>query len=321
MTLEAPANAINITSCRAPATDAWVICLCARISGQACPDGPSNVELASNSAYAGPDKDARALSERRNPSQPSSATRASPGPIRGSLRRRSARREDRCARCVGWAGADSSPAAARRAAAPGAATAVLGARCRGRCSARRGRRRRDASAGASLLVAGCLVVLACAAIALGWRFGENGRVGARRRDRAPHERAQTRAVGARDRSGGDRSAPVDGGRVQRRGHRRAHRADRALLGAAGRTHRHGLRVLRAPAPRGAAARRRQGGDPRCDPAEARAADAGGARDRRDPRRGGPPPRARLVLVDPGHGGDDRAEPPGEVGRDAATRAA
>ena len=30
-------------------------------------------------------------------------------------------------------------------------------------------------AGASLLVAGCLVVLACAAIALGWRFGENGR--------------------------------------------------------------------------------------------------------------------------------------------------
>jgi methanogenic corrinoid protein MtbC1 len=32
------------------------------------------------------------------------------------------------------------------------------------------------AAGASLLVAGCLVVLACAAIALGWRFGENGRV-------------------------------------------------------------------------------------------------------------------------------------------------
>ncbi|MGO9763670.1 MAG: HD-GYP domain-containing protein [Solirubrobacteraceae bacterium] len=31
-------------------------------------------------------------------------------------------------------------------------------------------------AGASLAVAGCLVVLACAAIALGWRFGERGRV-------------------------------------------------------------------------------------------------------------------------------------------------
>src|SRR6202453_2410835 len=31
-------------------------------------------------------------------------------------------------------------------------------------------------AGASLLVSGCLVVLGCAAIALGWRFGENSRV-------------------------------------------------------------------------------------------------------------------------------------------------
>jgi methanogenic corrinoid protein MtbC1 len=31
-------------------------------------------------------------------------------------------------------------------------------------------------AGASLFIAGCLVALACAAIALGWHFGENGRV-------------------------------------------------------------------------------------------------------------------------------------------------
>ena len=31
-------------------------------------------------------------------------------------------------------------------------------------------------------------------------------------------------------------------------------------------------------------------------------------------------RARLVLLDPRHGRDDRAEPPGEVGRHAAIRA-
>ena len=44
------------------------------------------------------------------------------------------------------------------------------------------------------------------------------------------------------------------------------------------------------------------------------ADARGAGDRRDPRRGGPPARPRLLLLDPRHGRDDRAEPPGEVGR-------
>ena len=137
---------------------------------------------------------------------------------------------------------------------------------------------------------------------------------ARTRDRQPHERAETRSLGARDRAGRDRPAPLDGRRVPGRGHGLAHRADRALLGAARRAHRHGREVLRAPETRRAAARRRQGRDPRRDPAQARAADPRGARDRRDPRRGGPQARARLVLVDPRHGGDDRAEPPGEVGR-------
>ena len=101
-------------------------------------------------------------------------------------------------------------------------------------------------AGASALVVGCLVVLACAATALGWQLGERDRVALE--DEIEHRTTEleTRALRARDRPGRDRSAPVDGGRVPRRGHRRAHRADRALLGAAGRTHRHGRRVLRAP---------------------------------------------------------------------------
>ena len=71
---------------------------------------------------------------------------------------------------------------------------------------------------------------------------------------------------------------------------------------------------RAAQARRAAARRRQGCDPRRDPAEARTAHARGARDRRDARRGGPPPRARLILVDPRPRGDDCSQPPGEVGR-------
>ena len=75
-----------------------------------------------------------------------------------------------------------------------------------------------------------------------------------------------------------------------------------------------VRLLRAPRPRRAAARRRQGRDPRRDPAEAGPAHRRGARDRRDARRGGPPARARLLLLDPRHGRHDRAEPPGEVGR-------
>ncbi len=176
-------------------------------------------------------------------------------------------------------------------------------------------------AGASLLVAVCLVVLGCAAASPRLAHRRERPCGARGGDRQPHLGAQTRALRARDRPGGDRAAAVDGGRVPRRGHRRAHRADRALLGAAGRAHRHGRGVLRAAQARRAAARRRQGGDPRRDPAQARPAHAGGARDRRDPRRGGPPAGARLVLLDPRHGGDDRAQPPGEVGRHAATRAA
>ncbi len=40
----------------------------------------------------------------------------------------------------------------------------------------------------------------------------------------------------------------------------------------------------------------------------------GARDRRDARRGGPPPAARLLLLDPRHGRDDRAVPPRALGR-------
>ncbi len=67
-------------------------------------------------------------------------------------------------------------------------------------------------------------------------------------------------------------------------------------------------------PRRAAARRRQGRDPRRDSLEARLAHRRGARDRRDPRRGGPPPAARLLLLDPRHGRDDRAQPPRALGR-------
>ena len=66
---------------------------------------------------------------------------------------------------------------------------------------------------------------------------------------------------------------------------------------------------------GAAARRGQGRDSRRDPAQAGQADYGGARDRGDPRRGGPPAAARLLLLDPRPGGDDRAQPPREVGRE------
>ena len=73
-------------------------------------------------------------------------------------------------------------------------------------------------------------------------------------------------------------------------------------------------VLPAHRPRRTAARRRQGRDPRRDPAEARLAHARGASDRRDPRRGGPPPAARLLLLDPRHGRDDRPLPPRALGR-------
>ena len=171
-----------------------------------------------------------------------------------------------------------------------------------------------ALSGADAAAAACAVALGLGALAVGWGFGERGHGLAGSRSRDQHERAQTRPLRARDRPGRDGPAPVDGGRVPRRGHRRAHRAHRPLLRAAGRTHRHGRGLLRAAAPRRAAARRRQGRDPRRDPAEARPAHAGGARDRRDPRRGGAPPRSRLVLLDPRHGGDDRPQPPGEVGR-------
>ena len=153
---------------------------------------------------------------------------------------------------------------------------------------------------------------------LGLRGARHG--GARRRGRDAHQRVETSAVGARDRPGRDRAAPVDGGRVPRRGHRRPHRAHRTLLGAAGRTHRDGRRVLRAPAPRRAAARRRQGRDPRRDPAQARTADARGARDRRDARRGGPPARARLLLLDPRHGRRRSPSATRRSGTAAATRA-
>ena len=139
--------------------------------------------------------------------------------------------------------------------------------------------------------------------------------GARRRDRAPHQRAETRAVGARDRAGRDRAAAVDGGRVQRRGHRRAHRADRALLGAAGRTHRHGRGLLRDGSSH--AAPLHDVGKVAIPDAillkpgpltpEERAIVETHAEE-------GHRLRARLVLLDPRHGGDDRAEPPGEVGR-------
>ena len=154
----------------------------------------------------------------------------------------------------------------------------------------------------------------CAATALGFHLGDRGRAALEVEVEGRTQRAQTRALRARDRPGRDGAPAVDGGRVPRRGHRRPHRADRPLLDAAGRTDRHGPGLLRAARPRRAAARRRQGRDPRRDPAEARPAHAGGAGDRGDPRRGGPPARARLLLLDPRHGRDDRPQPPGEVGR-------
>ncbi len=66
-------------------------------------------------------------------------------------------------------------------------------------------------AGASLLIAGCIVVLAVAAIALGWRFGERGRVALE--DEIEHRTSELkRALSeARDRAGRDGSAAVDGG--------------------------------------------------------------------------------------------------------------
>ena len=92
---------------------------------------------------------------------------------------------------------------------------------------------------------------------------------ARAGDRQPLERAAAGALRAGDRAGRDGAAAVDGGRVQGRGHRRAHRADRALLDAAGRAGRDGAGLLRDAQSCGAAARRGQGRDSRRDPAEAR----------------------------------------------------
>ena len=160
----------------------------------------------------------------------------------------------------------------------------------------------------------------CAGL-LGWRVGAPPR-GAAAGDRRPLRRAAPGAHRARDRAVGDRAAPVDGGRVPRRGHRRAHRADRALLDAA----------RRAGRPRRASCCERLGyAAPLHDVGKVAIPDAillkpgpltrRGARDRGDPRRGGPPAAAGLLLLDPRHGRDDRAEPPREVGRLAATRAA
>ena len=77
----------------------------------------------------------------------------------------------------------------------------------------------------------------------------------------------------------------------------------------------------AAQPRRAAARRRQGGDPRRDPAEARTAHARGARDRRDARRGGAQAAARLVLLDPRDGDDRSRSATRRSGTAPATRAA
>ncbi len=229
--------------------------------GSSAMPAASNVEV-QHQSYPGPEKNARVLSERRNPSQLSSTT--------GTVWDRLGGSADPLLPWASGALMRSDPGAgqqpqlppsephSRRRQPPSviAAWALLGLAVARRRAAGGGH------AGGRRLPGGARVCGRGARLAR--RRAQ--RVGARGRDRAPHERAQTCALGARDRPGRDRSAPLDGGRVPRRGHRRAHRAHRALLGAAGRAHRHGRGVLRAPAPRRAAARRRQGRDPRRDPA-------------------------------------------------------
>ena len=84
-----------------------------------------------------------------------------------------------------------------------------------------------------------LVVASRLAGLLGRRAGRAAARGAAAGDRRPLRRAAQGAGRAGDRPGGDRAEAVDGGRVPGRGHGRAHRADRALLDAAGRAGRDG----------------------------------------------------------------------------------
>ena len=138
----------------------------------------------------------------------------------------------------------------------------------------------------------------CAALAIGWRFGENGRVALEdeiesrtselKRALSELEIAQAETVQRLSMAVEFRDEDT-GAHIERIGR---------FSVAAGRAHRHGRGVLRAPASRRAAARRRQGGDPRRDPAEARPADRprSARSSRRTPRRGtgscaGPPPRS------------------------------
>ena len=159
----------------------------------------------------------------------------------------------------------------------------------------------------------CVLALAALAGVLGWRAGEELRRTLQRQIDEPLDRAAPRAYRARDRPGRDRPAPLDGGRVPRRGHRATSSASGASRRCWPSTSAWAglLRTLGHAAP---AARRRQGRDSRRDSAEAGAADRRGARDRRDPHRGGLPAAARLLLLDPRHGRHDRAQPPREVGR-------
>ncbi len=95
----------------------------------------------------------------------------------------------------------------------------------------------------TLLIVACVVVLAGAATAFGWRVGEHRRE-ALEQEIESRSSELTQAFTELEIAQAEtvRQA-VDGGRVQRRGHRRAHRADRALLDAAGRAGWHGDGLL------------------------------------------------------------------------------
>ena len=114
-----------------------------------------------------------------------------------------------------------------------------------------------------------------------------------------------------------------GGRVARRGHRRAHRAHQPHVRARSRS-RSGMTATEAEllAPRERAARRRQDRHPRRDPAQARQARRArsGTLMRRHTTIGAAHPR-RLALAAHPHGRGDRAHPPRALGRRRATRPA